>query len=199
MIKAFTYQLKDIIEKETVTRLLALVFEQDIEIFNIPQFSPDKNMVAGDAVISFGKTAQLAVDNAIESKQLAVTHMTVPNPKRLVNKEGNEETRDVAWNTLQILKGKINQSIYEPGAIVITEKDMPELDKLHMLALQKLISKSNSKFCIKAAKNGKTIAIGDSIPTDLKADIKISFEELYTVRNVMDILGIDSVSLVNLE
>jgi hypothetical protein len=59
------------------------------------------------------------------------------------------------------------------------------------------MEKAGKTFCIQTTKNGKTIAIGDKIPIDELFDIKISFEELYSIRCVMDILGVNNISLVN--
>jgi hypothetical protein len=195
MIRAFTYRVANEEEILVVGNIISRALpNKNYEIYPMPQYAPDKILEDGDIAITFGTAAALAVRDC----EKAIQHVKLPAPKELVNKEGNENTRDVAWNLLQDLFKTIGDESFIPVKVVIADADLPDLDARHMLMLHKLTEKSNAKFCIQTSKNGKTIAIGDSIPTDMHADIKISFTELYTIKNVMDILKIDKVELVNL-
>jgi hypothetical protein len=195
MLKVFTYRVSDPDEKEVIRKILECMLpDQEESFFPIPQYSPEKVLEDGDIAITFGTTSSLAVRDCDK----AIQHVTLPSPKDLLNRAGNEKTRDVACQALQDLAKKLSHESFSPAKVVVTDADLPDLDKRHLLMLQRLTEKSNSKFCIQTSKNGKTIAIGYNIPTKLEADIKITFEELYTVRNVMDILEVDSVELVGL-
>jgi hypothetical protein len=195
LIKVFTYRITDSDEIQVVPGILrATLADRDFGMFPMPQYSPDRVLVDGDVAVTFGTTPALAVRDSGK----AIQHVSLPAPKKLVNKAGNEKDRDDAWNALQDLAKKLADESFSPAQVIVTEADMPDLDKQHLLMLQRLTEKSNSRFCIQTGKNGKTIAIGYDIPIDFEADIKISFEELYTVRNVMDILEVDRVELINL-
>lgn len=196
MLKVFTYRLNGIEETEVVHKILeAALPGTNAEYYNMPQFSPDHVLEDGDIAITFGRSAELVVS----ASEKAIQHVALPAPKNLVNREGNAEARDVAWNQLKDLAKKISHESFSPANVTLTEEDLPDLDRRHILMLQKLTEKANSRFCLQTAKNGKTIAVGYNIPTDVEADIKITFEELYTVRNVMDILEVNKVDLVGLE
>jgi len=199
MIKIFTYRVSSEEQINTIKRLIKATLDQDPTIYNIPQYSPSKLLEDGDTAISFGTTATLSVRDTVESKGLSTQLINLPAPKDLINQEGNEKAREQAWDTLAELKSSLSNNGMKVEKVTYTENDLPELHRYHVLALQKLLEKSGRKFCLMATKNGKSIAIGETFPTDLKVDIKISFEELYTIRNTMDILGLDNVSLVNLE
>ena len=195
MIKVFTYRIVLQDEMSVVKDIIhAALPGVDFKEFPMPQFSPDKCLDDGDVAITFGTAPALAIQDC----EKVIQQVKLPAPKMLVSKAGNEPSRDVAWNSLKELGKKLTNETFTPTDIRITAADMPDLDAKHLLMLKKLTEKSNSKFCVQVSRNGKTIVIGDSIPTEIQADIKISFEELYTVKNVMDILKVDSVELVNL-
>ena len=197
MLKAFTYRVTDEEEKAVVHRILQAAFpDVPHEVYPIPQYSPSHILDDGDAVITFGATAAMAVQDYKKAIQL----LTLPAPKNLLDKPANGQSREQAWEMIQKFAESINQKAISPTKIEITEADMPDLDAKHLLVLERLIERSGSQVCFQASKNGKTIAICYTNNIDqVEADVKITFEELYTVRNVMDILGVDKVELVNLK
>lgn len=195
MLKVFKYRVTAEEEVQVVENILTAALPgKEWHHYDMPQYSPERVLEDGDIAVTFGTAAALAVRDCNK----AIQHVKLPAPKDLLNREGNEAARDEAWNLLQGLAQNLVNESFSPAQVVVTDEDLPDLDTRHILMLQKLTEKASSKFCIQTSKNGKTIAIGYDIPTDLKADIKISFEELYTIKNVMDILKVDHIELVNL-
>ena len=196
MIKSFRYRIANDEERKVTEEILAAALPgRVVEFYSIPQHSPDRVIEDGDIVITFGNAARLLVTQSDK----AIQHIALPMPIKLLNVEGNETTRVEAWDQLMELAGLIDQKAFAPSDVTISEDDMPDLDAKHLLVLKELIKKSGSKVCFQTAKNGKIIAICYEKPSNVEADIYISFEELYTIRQIMDILDVDNVKLVNLK
>ena len=196
-VHAFTYQAKDN-EIEVVKKIMYATFGDNWMTWNAPQYWPDKIVLPGDYVITFGQTLETGLKAFIEDKGIPLSVLHLPVPKKLLPIEGNEPFRDKAWVDMLAFVEKFKQGTLEPTVIKYTDADLPDLDRRHLLMLEKIMEKSGNKYCLQTAKNGKKIVVGDNIPETIEADIRMSFHELYTIRNLMDVLGVKEVQLLNL-
>jgi len=171
------------------------ILEQEYSILNIPQFRVEDHVKPGVTVITFGAFLERAVTQYIESKEVSgVRVIKLPNLQRLEMKDGNVQSREKAMAQLFDLKELLKEEIFQPLEIIITDKDLPDLDRRHLAMLQKLTEETGKTSCFQVSKNGKVIEIGEK--NNDKADIHVSFEEIYTIRQTMDVLGVNEVRLV---
>lgn len=192
---AFTYKA-DAGNQEIVKKCLSFL-EQEVKIYNIPNHRVEDVLKDNSVVITFGKFAELAVQHFIFEKKLGnVRHEKMPAPKQLVKSELNKDFRVAALETLKKIKEFMAQDILKPEVKVFEEGDLPDLDHKQLLLLQKIVEESKKGFCYQTTKNGKLIEIGVTHQPNSKADIQISFEELFILRLIMDVLGTEKVELV---
>lgn len=168
-----------------------------ISLLNVPQWKPEDSVHENDIVVVFSETLRRRIQSHIETKKLNVTLVVLPEIKHLYNKAGNESFRTQAFDTLTRLKESISQDIFHPTFIVVTEQDLPEINLAQIAMLKKLTSDKGHDSCFQTCKNGKLIEISNSSDQiESAADIRLTFEEVFMVRQVMDVLKVDEVKLV---
>jgi len=193
---AFTYKA-DQCGSIVADACIFTVLERKAEIFNVPQVRPEQNIQEGDVVITFGRTVSMMVDQYQATKKINIHHVVLKDVEALHSKPGNEPHRKEALAELTKLKQFLAEDRYQPTHVTLTSEDLPDLDSKHLLMLQKLTETNQTERCFQTTKNGKLIEIRDKPSGSSKADICITFEEIYTVRQIMDVLGTSEVTLVN--
>ena len=192
----FTYKVSG--ELVNTVRDCLHVVADKFDIFDLPSYKIDDHLEEDAAVVTFGKFAEKLVSQCIEEKKLInVRVLNLPSPRDLLHIEpNNSERRLRAWHRLQELKEEIKEETFRPTGLKITERDLPDLDAKHILLLQKVTDENNRKTCIQVTKGGKLIEISNGPLEDSKADIHLTFHELYTIRLIMDVLEVSGVTLV---
>jgi hypothetical protein len=160
----------------------------------IPQFRIEDHIVEKVKVITFGMAGRLAKQYVEEKNFCSVRIIELPAPKDLIKNTQNLKNRKAALDKLKQLKEELSLERFMPEKVEIKEGDLPDLDRLHLLMMQKVIENMGENTYFQTSKNGQLIEIA-SKPIQ-EADIHISFEELYTVRQILDVLGVEKVSLI---
>lgn len=174
------------------------VLRYTYHIYNIPNHRVEDHIKNNTMVITFGKYAEKAIQQYLEEKNfINVKHINLPHVKFLSAKKENTEKRIQTYTTLQELSKLLSSDRFQPTGIIVTESDLPELDRRHLLLLQKITEETGRNSCIQTTKDGKLIEISENKVEDSKADIHLTFAEIYTIRQTMDILGVKEVRLIN--
>lgn len=194
-ILAFTYKTTSE-DKEIVEKCLSIL-GKDYKLFDIPSHRVEDQLSSNATVLSFGKLAEMQVQSCISDKKLTnVKHEKLPHPKYLVKVQENKEYREETLAKLSALKEKLDSDVYMPQVKTYEEGDLPDLDHRQILLLQKMTEESGKGCCVQTTKNGKLITIGAAPQSGKTTDIQMSFQELYTLRLAMDILGVTEVNIV---
>lgn len=168
----------------------------EYDIFNIPQFRVEKNIQDNQVVFTFGAAAKLAAETYIKETKVNAKLVSLPHLKSLRPTEQNKEHRDLTSTILKAEGDFLASNVSDVCQSDLTIDDLPDLTHQHILLLKKMVEDRGDDTCLQVAKNGKKILIGQKPCKDIEHDIFISFEELYTVRQAMDILGVEAVHVV---
>jgi len=182
--------------KELLDRLSKLVEGSKITHYNIPQHRVEDHIVSGSVALTFGTFATAAATQYVEDKQVSnVMVIELPHFKYLTPLQGNKDKRQFAYDALVELNNFLKQEAFLPAEIHVTKEDLPDLDRYHLAMLSKMTEQNNKDTCFQISKNGKLIEIGFK-PKPSKADVFLTFEEVYTIRSLMDVMGVKEVDLV---
>jgi hypothetical protein len=194
-ILVFTHNAKA--NETTLVKRCMDLLESEYVVLNIHQHTPKSHVNTGDTVIAFGQVPFMMIEQYRQEKELDISIIQLPAPKSLTKTVGNENNRYETFKTLNELKISLQEQRYQPRNIKITSEDLPELERQHVLMLKKMTEENNHVSCFQVTKNGQTIQIGNVPLVEQKTDRYISFQELYTIRQIMDVLKINEVELIN--
>ena len=196
-MKVLTFVYKITKEEEEVVRnCLTFLGVPDSSILVIPSYRPEGLVESNSVVLTYGKFAELAVDQYLrEGKAVNVRHEKFPHPKQLTKIEVNKDARAACTVQLKTLKEFLDQERYQPIVREIREEDLPDLTRQQLLLLKKMTEEAGEKTCFQVNKNGKLIEIGLDKIEGSKAEIHLTFAEIYTIRTIMDTLKVTEVSL----
>lgn len=167
---------------------------------DMPHRRPADQLQAGDTIVSFGKLPATMAEQAIKDKGFRhCQHIKLAHPRELVATQQNKTHREEAFNALNQLKISLETKRFQPTGLLVTEEDLPELEAKQLLLLEKLTDKAGESSCFQTTKGGKLIEIGINPKQDSNADIFLTFEEIYTIRAIMDILQVESIDLCRAE
>lgn len=186
-------------QTELAKRVCKILGEIEVEIYNIPQHRVEDHIKNNSIVLAFGIFASTAAEQYITEKQLTnVRLLKLPHLKYLKSKTENIDYRASTFKKLQELKSTLEQDTFMPmpEEIVIKEEDLPALSARQIVLLEKMTEERNQETCLQTSKDGKLIEISCYPREGSKADIQITFQELYTIRAAMDILKVSEVTLV---
>lgn len=194
LVFTHSYSTKEI----EAARKWLTILEADYELFNIPNHRAEDHVASDSIIFGFGQVARIAIERAVEDKKLENTKVIeLPLVKYLVKEQRNRITRKDAYDKLIEVKEIIKEDVFRPVGLVVREEDLPDLDNKHLLLLEKVTEEAGKDTCIQVSKNGKIIEIGKERMKDSKADIHLTFYEVYTIRQIMDVLKVKEVQLVN--
>lgn len=149
-----------------------------------------------DVVIVFGgKAARQATKASYLFKE------EFPEPYHLSAGSGNEEDRKASAVRLKEIKHKLSLPITDQIKVddkkyIIQESDLPNLTVTDILGqLKNIMVKQEAREWLGWTKNGKTVRLTVE-PEDGKADINLTFAELFTLRTAMDALHLSEVEIV---
>ena len=180
---------------EIVKKWIGATGIDGVQLYNIPNHKPEDLIRDNTVVVTFGKFAELAVAYCFTEKQRKnARHIFLPHPRQLIPQIANKEYRAQAQAVIEELKVLMAEEIFQPELIVITEKDLPDIKRNELIMLKKLIEETGKNSCLITSKNGKLIQLGNG-PAKGKPDILLSFEELYGIRLIMDVLGVSEVEI----
>jgi hypothetical protein len=194
-VTAFTYRAKAE-DLERAEQCLA-VLEAESAIFNIPTHRVEDHISQNSVILTFGRLARIEVQQYIDDKKLpGVRLVDLPHTKQLSPESVNRESRLSTYKKLRELRDLLKAQLYYPTSVVVKSADLPELDTKQLLLLSKMTEDAGETSCFQATKGGKLIEISNAPIEDSKADIHLTFQEVYTIRAVMDILKVTEVQLV---
>lgn len=183
---AFTYKA-DLGSQEIVDKCLAFL-EKSYKLYNIPNHRVEDLLKENTVVVTFGKFSELAVQHFVsEKKLLNIRHEKLPHPKQLIKSETNQDYRTSAFEVLKKIKDFLEHDIYIPEIKKIREEDLPDLDKRQIQMLKKIVEEDKKDSCYQMTKNGKLLEVGAVRRPDSKAEAFLTFEELFTLRLLMDV------------
>ena len=124
----------------------------------------------------------------------------LPDIKELEPKPENAKHRALMIKALTQLSEEIEELVEKE--IIDTKKiraeDLPDAEAKHLLLLKETIDNLEKKSFFLKAQNGRLVEINSTgQPTNQQVDLAMSFEELYTIRLAMDVLGKREVSIVS--
>lgn len=144
----------------------------------IPQERPEEVLKDGDVVVSFGKFA----GDLVEQTGSELHHIALPSFKKLAPTEENSKSRQQAREEIEQLSSLLNEN-----EMIIEKEDIEQVvdeDKL-------LDSLQETRLLTK--KSGENIEINkDGNSCEHTA---ISFAELFAIKQVMSVLGVEQVRL----
>jgi hypothetical protein len=194
---AFTHNVTDPSELITIESWLATLCA-DVKLFNIPNHKMEDHVKSGMAVVTLGRIASITLQQVVNEKKIQnVRHVSLPQIKSLAPKPENKEARAEAMNKLKELKAFIELDIYQPQVVLVSESDIPDLDAKHLLMLQKMTEAAGKNSCFQCTKNGRLIEISTTHLENSKADVHLTFHEVYTIKTLMDVLKVTEVELVS--
>jgi hypothetical protein len=171
--------------------------ETPASFFNIPTHRIEDHITNNSIVIIFGNTLQKNIESFIEEKRLEnIKVFLLPKPSQLTREEKNSFARIEAFQKLQQIKELVKTDLFHPDSIKITEADLPDLDARHLLYLEKLTEEAGRITCFQTSRQGKLIEISKEPQNESQADIHLTFQEIYTIRLIMDVLNVKEVHLV---
>lgn len=165
-------------------------------VYDIPSYRVEGHLHDGQVVFSFGKTIGLMVDEYIKSKGLNVRSIQLPHLKQLRPLKDNVATREQVKLLLEAETELLHSAAEAPMPAEISLEDLPDLSHMHILLLKKMIDEKGQKTCLQVSRNGKKVLIGNEPDKQIEHDLFITFEELYTIRQAMDVLGVEKVNVV---
>jgi hypothetical protein len=196
-IFAFAYQIKK--EQEVIANAcLSLLGIKDLYVMNIPNYKVEDFIEDNVIVITFGRNAgNFTASYLTENSRITnVKHIILPAFSQLEKKEENKTCRENTFQKLKELKEFIEQDRFQPVVKVIAEGDLPNLDRKHLLLLKEITEEAGETSCFQVNKNGKLIEISLKPIENSKADIHLTFSEIYTIRALMDTLQVKAVNFV---
>jgi len=194
-VVAFTYKASS--DDTALAQRILDFLGAPAKLFNIPQYTLKGNIRDGQCVITFGTATKLSVTQYLEESRISANHIPLPALRSLYNTPDNQDARAQVASILDELRPNLKASVFHPETIKIVEGDLPDLDARQILMLERITERAGKHTCIQTSKNGKVIQIGREPLKDIDADFYVTFEELYTMKLVMDVLGVKEVKLVN--
>lgn len=191
----FTYKAK----KEDLDRATKCMDMLGVkyDLYNIPQFRAEGHIHNGQTVFVFGSTAQLAAETYVKDKKIDARIVILPHLKDLRPLGTNKETRDKTRLILEAESDVLTSQVTEVEESEVCIDDLPDLTHHHLLMLKKMVEERGDDTCLQVSRNGKKILIGARPVEAIEYDMFISFEELYTIRQAMDVLGVERVNVVS--
>lgn len=179
---------------ETVLSLL----EAPSDLLNIPQYRVEDHVKENVVIITFGKICEVSVKQHIEERKLKnVKLVPLPAVQRLQAIKGNETTREQTLQDIKDLKEFLEEDKFQPEEIIWDDGSLPNLDCKHLIMLEKMTEAAGKTSCFQTTKDGRLIEISQQKLQKSQADIHLTFHEVYTMRTIMDTLGVDEVTVVN--
>lgn len=173
------------------------LLECKYHLYNIPHHRPENLVKENTIVVTFGKVSSKSVQQVVDEKQLRnVKHLSLPPLKDLTRSEQNRATRQESLDQIRKLKDYVKSDLFRPANVVVTEQDLPELDAKQLLLLKKITDDQEKTSCFQTTRGGKLIEISNEHLEESKADIHLTFSEIFTIRSLMDVLGVTEVELV---
>lgn len=196
IIMAFTVRASE--EDLQIAHACLSLLENPYSIYNIPQNKPDNHLISSSIVITFGSQAANNIQTCIKEKNLEnIKTVNLPAIKFLTQRQENIQSRQETFNQLIQFKTTIielENTISTTSNLEISIEDLPNIKKEELLLVKK--SMKNDNYHFELSKSGKTIKIGNKIDLESPADINITFEELYHIKNITDTLKVSEIKLV---
>ena len=184
-------------DTEVVGKWLQVLEVEGGKLFNIPTHRVEDQIEENSVVITFGKVAHTAAIQYIEEMKFLNVRLTVlPMPSRLVKSPENRDVRKYTYEQLQQLKEFLAMDIFQPTVVKVKDIDLPRLRAAQVLLLEEMTKEKDRDSCFQVTKSGKLIEISKERKEDSKADLHITFSELFTIRSIMDVLGTTEVKIV---
>ena len=198
-MKVFAFAYKMTEEQEAVANAcLALLGIKDLHAMNIPNYRVEDFIENDAVVVTFGRSASnYVISYLTENPRITnVKHVALPTFSQLEKKEENKSFRESTFQKLKELREFIEQDRFQPVVKTISEGDLPNLDRKHLILLKDITEEAGKTSCFQVNKNGKLIEISLEPIEDSKADIHLTFSEVYTIRVLMDTLQVKAVDFV---
>lgn len=184
-------------ELQKASEWLSVLETKDGKLYNIPNHRIEDTITDHTIIITFGRITELAAAQCIEeTKPTNVKLVALPKITELTKERENKERRQDAYSKLLEIKQLLEEDIFFPASIKINDSDLPHLEAQQVLMLEKITEDEQRDSCFQTNKRGKLIEISKEKKENSKADIHITFSELYTIRSIMDVLGVIEVDIV---
>ncbi len=142
-----------------------------------------------DLIVIFGRKAAQVFYDRLQPK---VPSVMVPEPVKLIDIDGNEETRMWTWKTLSELKRNLDAPVSNEQDITPQEILPPKLTRNDVQELEK----SSPNGWSGRTKSGRSIRLSAERTQEGSEDIKLTFTELYAIKVAMELLDITEFHLV---
>lgn len=170
------------IHYEIIQSISENVLYRPIQIMDLRSFEP--TFSGTDAVICFGSRARKCFD---KNNQGCIHFIELSQIQNLEDKEGNEKEKEKAWKALLTFKEKLDNTK------TITDKDLPDMKAGDVLSLEAQLKEKNITEWFGTTKDGRTVYLSSGAGKERKADINLSFAELYALKTAMEVLDIEEV------
>lgn len=184
-------------ELEIASKWLGILEADGGRLYNIPNHRVEDIITDHMIIITFGGIAKITATQCIEeTKPINTRIINLPKVSELTKEESNREKRQETYDKLQSLKDLLKEDIFLPIVNKVNDLDLPDLQAQQILMLKKIIEEEERDNCFQVTKEGQLIEISQDKLENSKADIHITFSELYTIRSIMDVLGVTEVDII---
>ena len=195
--KAFGYRI-DLHAEQVIRDMAAVVTAEPIDVVDLSVFNAD--ITKEDMVFIFGERAKREIGD-----KPAQIKLVFPEIMKLDGTFGEEEERKLAYEQLLKVKKLIaagdranttNCAVEQCIRTTITEEVLPELSSYDVLQhLKAALSKQGTKEWLGSTKSGKLVRLTLD-KEEGKADVNMTFAELYMLRLAMETLHVKELEIV---
>ena len=188
-VVAFSYKATN--EETEIIEKCLKILQKEFKIYNIPQYTINKGiLVTCRAIVTFGTTAKIYVSGFLEQENLNINTIELPAPGKLTPVKINEADRKETFEKLTELKEELKSNIRNIDWVKPSVVD--GLADKHFDLLKDAIEK-DVEFSIED--KNQRILISENRREDENFDITISLSELYTIKQIVEILKPEKINL----
>ena len=189
MFKAYSLGLESR-DFELIRKMVQIVTKDHVTIKDLRYYDIKTEDTENSIIFLFGKKTMRLADKVKSKKAIYL-----PAIHTLHAATGSKEKRQEAFKQLILLKDMLITDSVEPTGKVTIEDPIPDITVSDLKALETTLAKKNVNKWLTTTRSGKTIQISIS-PEKSKADMNITFGELYTLKIAMDTLDIQEFTIV---
>jgi len=171
------------IHYDIINRIAKNIFCQPVTIVDLKSYSPE--ISGGDAILLFGPRAK----KHFKLNKYQNIHLILPAVIELEDESKNEKNREQTWKVLLKFKELLESSL------TLTSSQLSELTANDISAIEIVLKSRGKTEWFGKTKSDKTICLS-ILPADKeKADIVLTFAELYAIKTAMEVLEVEEITI----
>lgn len=175
---------------ELIRKITNIVTEENVPIKDLRYYDIKLEDTENNILLVFGEKASSLAKN-IKAKQI----IYLPEISTLHAGAGIENNRQEAFEKLSLLKEVLQTSDIKSNTESTLKDPVPDLKMPDLKDLESTLKEKGINSWLTTMTNGKTVRISVT-PEITKADIDITFQELYALKIAMDVLDIKEFTII---